>query len=162
MVFMQDNMDPDAESFVHQHIMRPQDSKFSSTYPEVSCFELSEDKRLLYIGTSHVEGNLIVWEISTNLQLHKIVIHQMSIIYSIKVAYDNNHCVIIGVSPEYVLCLVILEIDTQTIIVEKLFLHSLPFKIKDLSFIPGYTRRLVTCGIQHMCFWKFNGQSLEQ
>lgn len=161
MVFLQDNSDPDAESFIHQSFMRPQNEKFTSTYPEVSCFTLSEDRRLLFLGTSQVEGNLIVWEISTNLQLHKISLPQVSIIYTIKVAYDNNHCVVVGVSPEFVLCLILLEIDTQTIIVTKLFLHSLPYKIKDVAFIPGYTRRLVTCGIQHMCFWKFNGQSLE-
>ena len=40
-------------------------------------------------------------------------------------------------------------------------MHSLPYKIKDVSFIPGYTRRFVTCGIQHMNFWQFKGQSLE-
>ena len=64
-----------------------------------------------------------------------------------KVAYDNNHCVLIGVSPEYILTLILLEIDTNNIIVQKMFLHSLPYKIKDISFIPGYTRRFVTCGI---------------
>lgn len=161
MIFMKDNLDPDAESFVTQTFMRPQDEKFTSTYPEISCFCLSLDLRMMFIGTNHVEANLIVWEISTNLQLHKVILPQLSIIYQIKVAYDNNHCVIIGVTPEYVLTLILLEIDTQTIICQKLFLHSLPFKIKDVDFLPGYTRRFVTCGIQHMCFWKFNGQSLE-
>lgn len=67
MVFMKDNLDPDAESFITQTFMRPQDEKFTSTYPEVSCFCLSIDLRLLFLGTNHVESNLIVWEISTNL-----------------------------------------------------------------------------------------------
>ena len=74
MVFMQDNTDPDADSFVHQTFMKPQDEKFTSTYPEISCFTLSEDRRLLFLATNHVEANLIVWEISTNLQLHKIIL----------------------------------------------------------------------------------------
>jgi hypothetical protein len=37
----------------------------------------------------------------------------------------------------------------------------LPFKIKDAQFVPGYTRRFVTGGIQHLNFWKFNGQTME-
>lgn len=102
-----------------------------------------------------------MWEISTNLQLAKIALPQLSIIYTLKVAYDNKHLVLIGVTPEYVLSIVLLDYTTQNVICQKLFLHSLPYKIKDVQFIPGYTRRFVTCGIQHMCFWKFNGQSLE-
>ena len=86
---------------------------------------------------------------------------QVCIIYSLKVAYDNKHCVVIGVTSEFILSIILLEYTTETIICQKLFLHSLPFKVKDVAFLPGYTRRFVTCGIQHMCFWKFNGQSLE-
>jgi hypothetical protein len=74
MIFMKDNLDPDAESLVTQTFLRPQDEKFTSTYPEVSCFTLSVDLRLMFIGTNHVESNLIVWEISTNLQLHKVIL----------------------------------------------------------------------------------------
>ena len=147
MIFMKDNLDPDAESLVTQTFLRPQDEKCTSTYPEVSCFTLSVDLRLMFIGTNHVESNLIVWEISTNLQLHKVRQPLLCIIYSLKVAYDNNHCVIIGVTHEYILSLILLEIDTEHIICQKLFLHSLPYKIKDVDFIPGYTRRFVTCGI---------------
>lgn len=157
MVFLQDNQDPDAESFIHQTFMRPHDEKFTSSFPEVSCFTLSEDRRLLFVCTNHVEASLIVWEISTNLQLHKISFPSLSIISAIKVAYDNNHCALVGVTPEYVGSLMLLEINTNTILVQKLFLHSLPYKIKDIAFVPGYTRRLVSCGIQHMAFWRMGG-----
>lgn len=40
-------------------------------------------------------------------------------------------------------------------------LHSVPFKIKDLDFHPNSTKNFVTCGIQHMCFWKLSGTNLE-
>ena len=40
-------------------------------------------------------------------------------------------------------------------------LHSLVYKIKDADFLPGSTRKFVTAGIQHMCFWTLNGTSLE-
>ncbi len=74
-----------------------------------------------------------------------------------KVAYDNKHVVIIGVTPEFIASILLIEYTTITIICQKLFIHSLPYKIKDVAFVPGYTRRFVTCGIQHMNFWKFNG-----
>lgn len=50
---------------------------------------------------------------------------------------------------------------TQQVLVYRQILHSLPFKIKDVAFFPGSTRRFVTCGIQHMCFWGHSGRNLE-
>lgn len=161
MVFLQDNLDPEADSFIQQTFMRPQRDKFESTSPEVSCFTLSEDRRILFLATNHVEANLIVWEIPTNIMQAKISIPLLSIIYCMKVAYDNKHIVMIGVTPDYVLSIVLYEYTTRTILCQKLFLHSLPYKIKDVQFLPGYTRRFVTSGIQHMNFWKFNGQTVE-
>lgn len=108
---------------------------------------MSKDRRILFIGLNQVESNLVVWEISTNLQLAKIVLPQISIIYNMKVAYDNKHVVLIGVTPEFVLTIILMEYTTTTIICQKLFVHSLPYKIKDVEFVPGYTRRFVTCGI---------------
>jgi len=74
MVFLDENKDKEALSFIHQTFMRPQDEMFTSTSPEISCFTLSEDRRLLFIGLNQIESNLIVWEISTNLQLAKIIL----------------------------------------------------------------------------------------
>jgi len=54
MVFLQDNLDPDAESFVHQSFMRPENEKFTGLHPEISCFTLSEDRRQVYMGLNHV------------------------------------------------------------------------------------------------------------
>lgn len=161
IVFLQDNMDTESDSFITQTFLRPQDEKFTTTAPEVSCFALSDDRRILFVGLNQIESILVIWEISTNLQLDKITLPQMSMIYLIKVAYDNKHLVMTGVTNEFIATIVLYDWTTQTLICQKLLLHSLPYKIKDLCFLPGYTRRFVSCGVQHLTFWKFNGQSLE-
>jgi hypothetical protein len=50
MVFLGENKDKDAYSFITQDFMRPINEPFTSTHPEISCFTLSEDRRLLFIG----------------------------------------------------------------------------------------------------------------
>jgi len=40
-------------------------------------------------------------------------------------------------------------------------LHSLTSKIRDIEFLPNSTRGFVTCGIQHLCFWRVSGSNLE-
>ena len=83
-----------------------------TTAPEVSCYTLNHNHRLLFIGLNHVDSSLLIFEISTNLQLCKMPLPQLSIIYHIKVAYDEKHIVIIGVSPEYVLSIILLHYPT--------------------------------------------------
>lgn len=67
------------------------------------------DRRLLFIGTNSIEANLLVWEISTNLLLCQMVLPQLSIIYTLRLAYDNKHVLLIGVNPEYILTVILLE-----------------------------------------------------
>ena len=52
MISMEENKDPKAESVIKQIFLRPEDSKLTAVSPEVSTFALSDDKRILVIGTS--------------------------------------------------------------------------------------------------------------
>lgn len=74
MVFIQDNIDPEDNSFVTQTFLRPETDKYASTRPEISCFILSEDYKQLYVCTNSIEAKLIVWEISTSIQLCNMTI----------------------------------------------------------------------------------------
>jgi len=55
----------------------------------------------------------------------------------------------------------IIDYVAQNVVIFKQILQSVPYKIKDVAFYPGSTRQFVTCGIQHMCFWKRSGRNLE-
>ena len=49
----------------------------------------------------------------------------------------------------------------NTVIFTRQFCSSLPFRIKDIDFINESSTSFVTAGIQHLCFWKLNGDNLE-
>ena len=82
-------------------------------------------------------------------------------ILHIKVAHDNRYLIVVGVTKDYKQVLMLLDWRLQRILSVRQMLHSLVFKIKDVDFLPGSTRKFVTAGIQHMCFWTLNGTSLE-
>jgi hypothetical protein len=67
IVTLQSNTDASDDTMYKQTFLRPEEQRFTATSPEVSCFVLSDDKRVLFIGTSQSEANIIVWEISTTL-----------------------------------------------------------------------------------------------
>ena len=82
-------------------------------------------------------------------------------ILHIRVAHDNRHLIVVGVTKDYKQVLMLLDWRLQRILSVRQMLHSLVFKIKDADFLPGSTRKFVTAGVQHMCFWTLNGTSLE-
>jgi len=158
---MEQNPDIRDKQMIKQTFLRPEDQEVSEISPEISAFCLSEDKRLLVIGTAQLEANLIVWEISTNLQLAKLILPNCCIVLQLKIAHDNKHVIIIGLTKDLLQVIMIIDYTTQNVNIFRSIIHSLPYKIKDVAFHPGSTRKFVTCGIQHMCFWHQSGKNLE-
>ena len=54
-----------------------------------------------------------------------------------------------------------LDWTTGKLLFIRQMIHSLPYRIKDIEFYPGSQKSFVTCGIQHMTFWKLSGDNLE-
>jgi hypothetical protein len=76
-------------------------------------------------------------------------------------AYDNQHILVIALSKDFLQVIMLIDTLTKNILINRQILHSVPYKIKDVVFKPQSTRNFVTCGIQHMCFWKQTGKNLE-
>ena len=129
--------------------------------PEVSTFCVSRDGRLILVATAQSQANIFIWEVTTNVQLGRVTLQHIPIILHIKLAHDNKHVLLVGLTKEYFACIMMLNWTTQKILVVRQLLHSLPYKIKDIDFYPGSTRNFVTAGIQHMCFWRLSGTNLE-
>jgi hypothetical protein len=92
--------------------LRPEEQRFSAISPEVSAFTLTDDKRLLIIGTAQSEANLIVWEINTSMQLAQLIIPNCCTILYIRVAHDNKHLIIIGLTRDYLQVILIVDWTT--------------------------------------------------
>lgn len=52
IVALQQNTEGAGDSQMKQTFLRPEEQRFTATSPEVSVFALSEDRRLLFIGTA--------------------------------------------------------------------------------------------------------------
>ena len=40
-------------------------------------------------------------------------------------------------------------------------IYSVPFKIRDMCFMPNSIYQFITCGLQHMTRWSYNGSTLQ-
>jgi hypothetical protein len=137
------------------------DQSTRNSHPEISCFQLSKDKRMLFIGTAQNQAQLIVWEISTHTMVNKITLESVSVILFITCAYDNQHLIVIGLTKDYLQCIILLDTLSGTTIAYKQLLGSAAYKIKSACFEPKSTRKFVTCGVQHLTFWTMTGRHIE-
>ena len=72
-----------------------QENKFTAISPELSHFCMSTDLRLLFIATAQINSCIFIWELTTNNQLGKLELPNCPIVLTIKVAYDNQHIIVV-------------------------------------------------------------------
>lgn len=91
----------------------------------------------------------------------RISLENMSIVLYISCAFDNQHLLIVGLTKDYLQCIVLLDSLTETILAFKQLLGSAAYKIKAVCFEPRSTRKFITCGVQHLTFWTLTGRHIE-
>ena len=128
---------------------------------EISTFCLSNNKREIAIGFNGLYSVISRWEISTNLNLSKIIIDFCCMINIIKYSYNNKKIIGYGLHKDYYGCVFIIDNNLNKLISYTTLIHTLPFKIKDMDFVSGQTDQFYTCGIQHLSLWNLHGNNLE-
>ena len=128
---------------------------------EISTFCLSSNKREISVGFNGAYAAISRWEISTNLNLSKIILDFLCIINFIKYSHNNKKLIGYGIHQDYYGTVFIIDNDLNKLISYTTLIHTLPFKIKDMDFVSGQTDQFYTCGIQHLSLWNLHGNNLE-
>ena len=128
---------------------------------EISTFCLSNNKREIAVGFNGLYTVLSRWEISTNLNLSKIILDFCCIINIINYSYNNKKIIGYGLHKDYYGIVFIIDNDINKLISYTTLIHTLPFKIKDMDFLSSQTDQFYTCGIQHLSLWNLDGNNLE-
>jgi hypothetical protein len=128
--------------------LRPDGNRFKTLSPELSCFCLSKDLRIMFCATAQIESNVYIWEVTTNMKLGEFCVHNVPIITNIKVAHDSKAVLLLGITREYYQVITMVDwTKGNKVLFSRQFLHSLTCKIRDIEFMPDSTRNFVTAGI---------------
>ncbi|KAL4455920.1 hypothetical protein ABPG73_008674 [Tetrahymena malaccensis] len=136
------------------------DASINSSFPQLSCFSLSEDKKFLVAGTIETQAKLIIWDICSRTCIKTLRITNSPMILKAKFAHDNKHIGLVALTNDYTMCVYLIDSQSGQVLGCANFPYSLPYKIKDLAFLPNSIYQFITCGIQNMSHWKFNGSIL--
>lgn len=144
---------------VKQECIKLDDGK-DSVYPEISCFSMSKEKKILCVGTSQINSKILIWDICSRTSLKSITLANVNTVLMVKLAFNNRHVLALCLTSEYKQMIYLLDSSNSSVIGTTNLMHSIPFKIKDLDFFPNSIYKFVTCGVQHMALWQLNGNVL--
>lgn len=125
---------------------------------EISCFEIANDYRTICIGTKNGNSILYFWDLTSQSYLYQIKLEGCYMPYIIRFSNDSKFLVCFGLTIDripsiYYICVQKLKIESFCCL-----RFSLPFIIKDVSFLPVKNNEFITVGINHISRWtSFNG-----
>ncbi|KAL4497254.1 hypothetical protein ABPG72_011189 [Tetrahymena utriculariae] len=149
----------DDEPFVKQEFIKLDQSP-TTINPEISCFVLSKDKKLLCAGTCQIQAKIIIWDICSQTCLKQMILNNSNYILHIKMAYDNRHIVCVALSNDYNAIIYLIDSQESKVLGQTKLTNSVPYKIKDIEFFPNSIYKFITCGIQHISVWNLKGNIL--
>lgn len=77
------------------------DETDNSTYPEISCFSLSKDKKFLVAGTIQTKAKILIWDICSRTCIKTMTLANSSMIILVKFAYNNRHICCLSLTHKY-------------------------------------------------------------
>lgn len=67
-------------------------------------------------------------------QIKKIELPTCVIIQSIAIAHDGKHVALLALTLDYIQAIVLIDTESEAILAYKQIMHSLPYKIKAITF----------------------------
>ena len=122
---------------------------------EISCFDLAKDKKTMCIGTNNTKAVLYFWEIASKSYLKSVNLINCVNPILLKFSDDSNYVLCYGIMSNYTGGIFYISVKQANILAISELMYSIPFKIKDISFLPSENNKFLTVGIQHTSLWEY-------
>lgn len=116
-----------------QYFVLPDKIKVPS---EISCFTESPNKKFICYGTIETNSNLRLLDVSNFSLVNEFKVSELIIPLKMKFSRDSNYILILGTTAFYHSSLYYVDPFKGKTLAIISFAYSLPFKIKDLDFLP--------------------------
>ena len=145
------------KDFFKEKFLEVDSENQDSTSPQISTLTLSPCRKYVCVGTYQRKAMLITWELTTNTFVKSWTLDNCCVVQYIKYSSDKKRLVVIALTENYTQILMLLDNQTGEILGSCEFNYSIPFRIKDVDFLPKSNDEFVTIGMQHLSHWKLKG-----
>ena len=146
---------------VSQKFLFPDEKNLFTTFPEISAMAMDEERKIIAVGTTQSSAKIIIWEVCSRTMLSTMNLPMIVTVLNLKFAHDSRHICCIGQTKDHTVMVFLIDSQLNLILGTIDLIYSVPFKIRDLCFMPNSIYSFITCGLQHMSRWEYNGQTLQ-
>lgn len=150
-----------ANYILKQDKLLPLESFDNSIQTEISYIAISNDKKDIALGHTGNIASISIWEINTETLICNVNIKEVSVINLIVFSDNKKKLVCTGIHKLYHCIIFVIDVESSSIQCSKLFINTLPFKIKSIAFLNNSSDNFVVCGIQNLSIWRIKGFNLE-
>ena len=146
-----------------QTFLQYKNKTFRANLGEISCFCLTPDKRMAFLGTSELECKISLWDLNAYVMVLSIPLQDYCTVLSMHLSPSCRYLSCIVLSKLYQQSLLLLEISTDfsvNLIASTAISSTCPYKIKDVCVLENNSIEILTCGMQHFMRWKLQSKQL--
>lgn len=145
------------DHYFDQSFLEVDSENIFSVNPEISCLAISHNRKFVCIGTTQSNAQLLIWELTSQTFMKNMTLQDCCTVLMLKYSYDTRMVACIALTRNYTQVVYLIDTHTSQILGACNLFYSLPFKIKDLEFLPTSKTEFITCGLQHMTLWTYKG-----
>lgn len=128
-----------------------------STSPEISTLTLTPDRKQVCVGTIEKKAKLITWDLMTNTFIKSWTLEDCCVVLNLCFSSDKKRLICVALTENYTQIVKLIDNVTSEVLGSADFTYSLPFKIKNVEFLPKSNDEFFSFGFQHMTHWKLKG-----
>jgi WD40 repeat protein len=145
------------DSYFQEKFLEIDKENIFSISPEISTISICDDGKFLCAGTTQNNAKLLIWELTSKTFFKSMTLNDCCTVLIIRYAYDSRNIACVALTRTYTQCIYLIDSEQDKILAVVNNLYSVPFKIKDLDFLPNSKSEFITCGVQHMTLWSYKG-----
>jgi WD40 repeat protein len=126
---------------------------------EISCFCLTPDKRMVFLGTAELECKVMLWDLNACLMVLSYSIADNCTVLCMTPSASCRYLACITLSKQYTQVLQLLQISSNfsvALVCSYTINSTCVYKVKDIYVTETNGIEILTCGVQHFRRWKLN------
>lgn len=124
--------------------------------PEISAMSISNNRKLLAIGTFSEEAKIFIWDISSETTVFELSLKEIIEVHHLSLSDNCKYIVCTGLSNQNSLILFLVDVQRSAIVACHDFSYTVNTKIHDVIFLPGEESAFISCGLHNLTLWNYS------
>jgi hypothetical protein len=148
----------DRSTVLEQSICEPDSNTMFSQSPEITSSTMCPKRQMIAIGVKQFNASVLIWNINTQTFIKKVQIPDVFVVQTLRYSTSAERIVALcNMTKDFTQSLYLLDAQAGEIMAFCNFPYSHLNKIQAVDFYFDFNFKFISCGIQHISLWEYQG-----